>query len=82
MMQIEEAKPGIPENIVHRAKTTIALETIISIHKKIKSLEYVVFDGLYGSSIDLLATLISKQIPFVGDTKENSTIYLSLPEMK
>lgn len=76
------SKAHIPESILHRPKTTMALETIIRIHKKIKSLEYVVFDGLYGSSIDLLATLINKQIPFVGDAKENITVYLSLPEME
>jgi SRSO17 transposase len=76
------SKAHIPESIIHRSKTTMALDTIVGIYKKVKSLEYVVFDGLYGSSIDLLATLINKKIPFVGDTKENGTIYLSIPKME
>ena len=75
-------KAHIPESILHRPKTTMALEMIIRLYKKIKSLEYVVFDGLYGSSIDLLATLMHKQIPFVGDVKENITVFLSLPSMQ
>jgi len=33
-------KARIPESIIHRPKTTMALEMIVKLYKKIKSLEY------------------------------------------
>jgi SRSO17 transposase len=75
-------KACIPDSIKHRSKTEMALEMILKLSKKIKPLEYVVFDALYGSSISLLSTLIKEKIAFVGDIKENVTIFLTEPKME
>lgn len=74
-------KANIPTDIKHRSKTQMALSMILKLYKKIKQLEYVVFDALYGSSIELLAELINRKIPFVGDIRENIIVYLTKPEM-
>jgi len=79
--EVRRTKTKIPDSIKHRTKIEMALEVILKLYKKIKPLEYVVFDALYGSAIGFLNVLIKKKIPFVGDIKENSTIYLSLPKM-
>jgi SRSO17 transposase len=74
-------KTGIPDSISHRPKTKMAVEMILRIHKKIKNLEYVVFDALYGSCMNALDILMKNKIPFVGDVRENITIYLAAPRM-
>jgi SRSO17 transposase len=79
--KVRRTKTKIPDSIKHRTKIEMALEVILKLYKKIKPLEYVVFDALYGSAIGFLNVLIKKKIPFVGDIKENATIYLSLPKM-
>lgn len=79
--QKRRQKANIPEHIKHRTKPEMALTMIIKLFKKIKQLEYVVFDALYGSSIELLEALIKKKIPFVGDVRENIIVYLNRPEM-
>ncbi len=75
-------KANIPEHIQHRTKPEMALAMILKLYKKIKEVEYVVFDALYGSSTELLAELIKNKIPFVGDVRENIIVYLSPPQMK
>lgn len=79
--QKRRKKTNIPDHIKHETKPQMALNLILKLYKNIKQLEYVVFDALYGSSFDLLEQLIKRSIPFLGDVRENITVYLSPPQM-
>lgn len=76
-------KAGIPHNKKYESKTVIGLRLIKKIYKKLSTdIECVVFDALYGINVELLWQLVSKQIPFVGDVRENQSVYLTRPEWK
>ncbi|MCR6642593.1 MAG: IS701 family transposase [Sporocytophaga sp.] len=74
-------KTNFPDHIKHGTKPKMALNMILKLYKKIKQLEYVVFDALHGSSFELLEQLMKRRIPFVGDVRENITVYLTSPQM-
>lgn len=74
---------GIPSSKKNESKTVMGLRMIKKLYKKLsRDIECVVFDALYGVNIDLLWHLMIKQIPFVGDVRENQSIYLSEPSLK
>lgn len=77
------SKTGIPESKKPESKTVMALSMIRILFKRFKSgLECVVFDALYGSKIDLLWQLVRSKIPFVGDVRGKTSIFLTQPKMK
>jgi SRSO17 transposase len=76
-------RAGIPNNKKHESKTVMGLRLIKKVYKKLSTdIECVVFDALYGINVELLWQLMTKQIPFVGDVRENQSIYLSKPEWR
>ncbi len=76
-------RAGIPGNKKNESKTVMALRMIKKLYKKLSGdLECVVFDALYGVNVDLLRQLITLEIPFVGDVRENQSVYLSEPSWK
>ena len=76
-------RAGIPEGKKHESKTVMGLRMIKKLYRKLsQDIECVVFDALYGINVDLLRQLIERQIPFVGDVRENQSIYLSEPSWK
>ncbi len=76
-------KAGIPTSKKQESKTVIALRMIRKLYKKLSGdIECVVFDALYGNYVGLLWQLMSQKIPFVGDIKENLTVYLTEPAWK
>lgn len=79
---VRRDKAGIPVDISHRTKPQMALDMIVSMRKKIKNIQFVVFDALYGNTMYLLESLLKKKIAFVADVRENLTVYLEKPEMK
>ena len=74
-------KAGIPMECNQMSKPQIALKMIHKMAKKIKGLEFVIFDALYGSCTELLASLIESKIPFIAEVRENITFYLQEPTM-
>lgn len=73
-------KAGIPQWKKHESKTVMALRMIKRLFKSLaQDVECVVFDALYGNCIDFIVHLKSKQIPFVGDIRENLTVFLNKP---
>jgi SRSO17 transposase len=77
------AKAGIPDKKKHESKTKMALRLIKKLYKKLsKDVECVVFDALYGNFVDLLHQLRVLEISFVGDVRENLTVYLTEPGWK
>jgi SRSO17 transposase len=76
-------KAGIPESKKSESKTVMAQSMIKALFKRFRhGLEYVVFDALYGSKVDLLWQLTKSKIPFVGDVKGKLAVYLTQPKMK
>ena len=76
-------KAGIPWGKKQESKTVMGLRMIKKLYKKLSGdIECVVFDALYGINLDLLWQLKMKGIPFVGDVRENLSIYLSEPSWK
>lgn len=76
-------RAGIPSNKKHESKTEIGLRMIKKLYKKLSTdIECVVFDALYGVNVDLLWQLVVTGIPFVGDVRENQSVYLSQPTWK
>lgn len=76
-------RAGIPDGKKHESKTVMGLRMIKKLYKKLSGdIECVVFDALYGINVDLLWQLMIKKIPFVGDVRENQTVYLSEPAWK
>lgn len=77
------ARAGIPNSKKHESKTVMGLRMIKKLYKKLSTdVECVVFDALYGINVDLLRQLMVLRIPFVGDVRENQSIYLSEPAWK
>ena len=77
------SKAGVPESKKSESKTVMALSMIQVLFRRFKSgLECVVFDALYGSKIDLLWQLVRSKIPFVGDVRGKTSVYLAEPKMK
>lgn len=75
------AKAVIPDNKNHESKTVMALGMIKALYKKCsKSTECVIFDALYGNTVDLLYQLTKHKIPFVGEIKRNLTLFLNQPK--
>jgi SRSO17 transposase len=72
-------KCGIPESIQHKTKPTMALEMILASKKNNVKFDFVNFDALYGSSIQLLDSLVQNNILFMGDTRENIKVYQQDP---
>lgn len=72
-------KAGIPEEMGHQSKPEMALEMILSHKSRGTGFDYVNFDALYGSSIQLLDTLEKESINFMGDIKENMRIFTQKP---
>jgi SRSO17 transposase len=72
-------KCGIPESIQHKTKPTMALEMILSSKENNVKFDFVNFDALYGSSIQLLDSLVQNNIMFMGDIRENIKIYQQNP---
>jgi SRSO17 transposase len=76
-------RAGIPDTKKQESKTVMGLRMIKKLYKRLSAdIECVVFDALYGISIDLLWQLAVKEIPFVGDVRENLSVYLSEPALK
>ena len=76
-------RAGIPYNKKHESKTVMGLRVVKKLYKKLSGdIECVVFDALYGINVDLLWQLITLEIPFVGDVRENQSVYLSQPSWK
>ena len=76
-------RAGIPAEKKQESKTTMAFAMIRKLHRKLSSdIECVVFDALYGNYVDLLYRLMMRKIPFVGDVRENLTVYLTEPSLK
>lgn len=76
-------KAGIPVSKKQESKTVIAFRMIKKLYKKLSAdIECIVFDALYGNSVGLLRQLMLLEIPFVGDIKENLTVYLTEPSWK
>lgn len=74
-------KAGIPENKKHESKTVMALSMIESFFQKLGDrFQCVAFDALYTSNPDLLYELMTKNISFVGDVKENLRVFLREPQ--
>ena len=74
---------GIPKSKRNESKTMMGLRMIKKLYKKLSGdIECVVFDALYGVNVDLLSQLITMEIPFLGDVRENQSIYLSEPSWK
>src|SRR5690606_41598492 len=77
------AKAVIPDNKNHESKTVMALGMIKALYKKCsKSTECVIFDALYGNTVDLLYQLTKHKIPFVGEIKRNLTLFLRSEERR
>jgi SRSO17 transposase len=73
-------KAGIPQWKEHKSKTVMALQMIRSLYRSlVQDVECVVFDALYGNCIDFIVQLKTKEIPFVGDIRENLTVFLDQP---
>lgn len=79
---LRRSKAGIPPRERHQTKTAMALDMIMKSYKTISSVECVVFDALYGGSIDLLEQLMNNKISFVGDVKKSQRIYIKRPSWK
>lgn len=80
---VRRERAGIPNNKKHESKTVMGLRLIKKLYKKLSTdIECVVFDALYGINVELLWQLMAKQIPFVGDVRENQSVYLSKPAWK
>lgn len=76
-------RAGIPSSKRHESKTVMGLRMIKKLYKKLSGdIECVVFDALYGINVDLLWQLVVLQIPFVGEVRENQSVYLSEPAFK
>jgi SRSO17 transposase len=76
-------RAGIPCSKKHESKTVIGLRMIKNLYKRLSGeVECVVFDALYGINVDLLWQLKLKKISFVGDVRENQSVYLSEPAWK
>ena len=76
-------KAGIPTSKKQKSKTVIAWQLINKLYKKLSAdIECVVFDALYGNYVGLLWQLMSRKIPFVGEIRENLTMYLTVPAWK
>jgi len=76
-------RAGIPCSKKHESKTVMGLRMIKKLYKRLSAdIECVVFDALYGINVDLLWQLVVKEIPFVGDVRENLSVYLSEPAWK
>jgi len=71
---------AIPDTKQQQSKTTMALTMIKQLYKRIPARQCVVFDALYGNNVDLLYQLKNLTIPFVGDIRDNLTVYLSQPD--
>jgi len=73
-------RAAIPADKKHESKTVMALRMIKRLFKSLsEDIECVVFDALYGNCIDFIVQLKTKQIPFVGDIRENLTVFLNKP---
>jgi SRSO17 transposase len=72
-------KCGIPESIQHKTKPTMALEMILTSKKNNVNFDFVNFDALYGSSIQLLDSLMENKIFFMGDIRENIKVHQEEP---
>lgn len=72
-------KAKIPDHIQHKTKPQMALQMIQGFNRRGIGFHYVGFDGLYGSSFDLIESLDKEAIPFIGDVKDNVRIYLTKP---
>ena len=72
-------KAGIPDQIKHQSKPEMALEMILSYKARGTRFDYVNFDALYGSSLQLLHTLDKESINFMGDIKENIRVFTQKP---
>lgn len=76
-------KAGIPVDKKHESKTVMALRMIKRLFKSLsEDIECVVFDALYGNCIDFICELQYRNIPFVGDIRENLTVFLDKPVWK
>ena len=76
-------RAGIPCSKKNESKVVMGLRMIKKLYKRLSTdIECVVFDALYGVNVDLLHQLMIKEIPFVGDVRENQSIYLSEPAFK
>lgn len=81
--QHRRSKAGIPSWKKCESKTVMALRMIKRLFKKLsQDIECVVFDALYGNCIDFIFQLHARHIPFVGDIRENLTIFLTEPTWK
>ena len=77
------SKAGIPAWKKHESKPVMALSMIKRLFKRLsQDVECVVFDALYGNCTDLIFQLHSRGIPFVGDVRENLTVFLTKPTWK
>ncbi|MBW3545864.1 MAG: IS701 family transposase [Bacteroidetes bacterium] len=72
-------KAKIPDYIRHRTKPQMALQMILGLKGRGLDFDYLGFDSLYGSSFELIESLNSEGVLFIGDVKENIRVYLEEP---
>ena len=72
-------KAKIPDHINHQTKPQMALLMVEDFKKRGVRFDYLAFNALYGSSSDFIDTLNSAGMQFIGDVKENVSIYLQEP---
>lgn len=80
---VRREKAGVPPWKEHKSKPVMALQMIRRLYRSLaQDVECVVFDALYGNCIDFIVQLKTKQIPFVGDIRENLSVFLDQPHWK
>lgn len=72
-------KAKIAEYICHETKPQMALGMVEDFKKRGVRFDYLAFDALYGSSFDFIDSLNRAGMRFIGDVKENVSIYLQEP---
>lgn len=76
---VRRDKAKIPDHIRHQSKPQMALQMIKEAKARGVGFDYVGFDALYGSSIELITTLDEEQIFFIGDVRDNLQVFTTFP---
>jgi hypothetical protein len=72
-------KCGIPNSIQNKSKPTMAFEMILASKKNKVNFDFVNFDALFRSGLQLLYSLVENEILFMGDIRENIKVYQEEP---
>lgn len=78
--QARRKKARIPDHVRHQTKPQMALAMVMDLKSRGVQFDYLGFDALYGSSIELLRALDSDGIPFIGDVRDNIGVFLAEPD--